>query len=102
MIDLLHSDLTSSGLTSQRAAVLINGLGSTTILELLAVAGYTRDALDRAGIEAAYFYTGQFATSLDMAGFSITWMALDADLEPLLATGASSFCFSTMANSVKK
>jgi dihydroxyacetone kinase len=102
MIGLLHSDLTSSGLTSQRAAVLINGLGSTTILELLAVAGYTRDALDRAGIEAAYFYTGQFATSLDMAGFSITWMALDADLEPLLATGASSFCFSTMANSVKK
>jgi dihydroxyacetone kinase len=101
MIDLLNSDFRSSGLTSQRAAVLINGLGSTTVLELLAVAGYTRDALDRAGIEIAYFYTGQFATSLDMAGFSITWLALDTDLEPLLATGASSFCFSTMAKPIK-
>ena len=101
MIDLLNSDFRSSGLISQRSAVLINGLGSTTILELLAVAGYTQDALDRAGIAAVYFYTGQFATSLDMAGFSITWMALDADLEPLLATDASSFCFSTVAKSAK-
>jgi len=65
------------------------------------VAGYTQDALDRAGIAAVYFYTGQFATSLDMAGFSITWMALGADLEALLATDASSFCFSTVAKSAK-
>jgi dihydroxyacetone kinase-like protein len=101
MIALLNADFQGSGLTPQRAAILINGLGSTTILELLAVAGYTRSALDQAGIEAAYFYTGLFATSLDMAGFSITWTALDEDLEPLLATEASSFCFSTVAKSVK-
>jgi phosphoenolpyruvate---glycerone phosphotransferase subunit DhaK len=101
MIDLLNSDFKSSGLASQRAAILINGLGSTTLLELLAVAGYTRDALDRAGIETFHFYTGQFATSLDMAGFSITWTALDEDLERLLASEASSYCFSTVPKPAK-
>jgi phosphoenolpyruvate---glycerone phosphotransferase subunit DhaK len=101
MIALLNADFRSSGLTPQRVAVLINGLGSTTILELLAVAGHTRSALDRAGIEAVQFYTGLFATSLDMAGFSITWTALDQELEPLFAANASSYCFSTGAKPAK-
>jgi dihydroxyacetone kinase-like protein len=97
MVDLLSSDFRSSDLNSKRAAVMINGLGSPTILELLAIAGYTQEALTQANIEPIYFYTGAFATSLDMAGFSITWTALDHELEPLLATDASSFCFSTLA-----
>jgi dihydroxyacetone kinase len=102
MIDLLISDFQSSGLTPKRVAVMINGLGSTTILELLAIAGYTQEVLNRVNIEPVYFYTGAFATSLDMAGFSITWTALDHELEPLLATDASSFCFSTSAKLKEK
>lgn len=102
MVNLLMSDFKATGLTPKRVAVLINGLGSTTILESLAVAGYTYAALEQLGVEAAYFYTGLFATSLDMAGFSITWTALDEELEPLLATDAASFCFSTTASLARR
>jgi len=41
------------------------------------------------------FRTGQFATSLDMAGFSITLTKLDDELEDLLSADAHSFAYST-------
>ena len=78
-----------------RAAVMVNGLGGTTVLELLAVAGHTRIYLEKNGIRSPLFRTGQFATSLDMAGFSITLTKLDDELESLLNADARSFAYAT-------
>jgi dihydroxyacetone kinase len=65
------------------------------VLELLAVAGYAKVSLAKNGIRSGLFRTGQFATSLDMAGFSITLTKLDDELEKLLNADARSFAYST-------
>ncbi|MBV8215406.1 MAG: dihydroxyacetone kinase subunit DhaK [Verrucomicrobia bacterium] len=95
MLALILADFQSTGIKLERAAVMVNGLGSTTVLELLAVAGQTKISLGKNGIETPILATGQFATSLDMAGFSITLIRLDDDLQELLTAAASSFAYST-------
>jgi phosphoenolpyruvate---glycerone phosphotransferase subunit DhaK len=96
MLDLILADFKATELSLDRVAVMVNGLGSTTVLELLAVAGHTRITLEKDGIQTPLFRTGQFATSLDMAGFSITLTKLDDELENLLKADARSFAYSTV------
>ena len=93
MMEMLAADFEKTGVPLTRAAVMINGLGSTTVLELLAISGYVRKFLDAHSVGVAYQAAGQFATSLDMAGFSITVSQLDDELEGLLAAPCRSFCF---------
>lgn len=95
MLDLILADFQRTGVKLDRAAVMVNGLGSTTVLELLAVAGHTKINLEKNGISSPLLTTGQFATSLDMAGFSITLIRLDDELQDLLTANASSFAYST-------
>jgi phosphoenolpyruvate---glycerone phosphotransferase subunit DhaK len=95
MVDLILADFKGTGLSLDRAAVMVNGLGSTTVLELLAVASHTKTSLLKNDIQSPLFRTGQFATSLDMAGFSITLTKLDDELEILLNADARSFAYST-------
>lgn len=94
MLEMLLADFRASDLTPDRVAVMINGLGGTTVLELLAVAGLVAEGLKKADIATGLFVTGEFATSLDMAGFSITLLHLDDEIEPLLSAPCESFCFS--------
>jgi dihydroxyacetone kinase len=93
MMGMLFDDYAASKVTLSKVGVMINGLGSTTVLELLVIAHHVKEALARQSIEAPYFAAGQFASSLDMAGFSISLIALDEELEPLLAKPAASFGF---------
>jgi dihydroxyacetone kinase-like protein len=93
MMGMLFDDYAASKLTLSKVGVMINGLGSTTVLELLVIAHHVQEALAKQSIEAPYFAAGQFASSLDMAGFSISLIALDEELEPLLAKPAASFGF---------
>jgi phosphoenolpyruvate---glycerone phosphotransferase subunit DhaK len=93
MVELIVDDFRGSEIELKRVAVMVNGLGSTTILELLAVSGFLRSELTRRGIEAEYFGSGQFATSLDMAGFSITITALTNELSRLLDAPCQSVAF---------
>ena len=95
MLDLILADFKDTGATLDRVGVMVNGLGSTTVLELLAVAGHTKANLEKQGVHTTLFRTGQFATSLDMAGFSITVINLDDELKQLLNADARSFAYST-------
>jgi dihydroxyacetone kinase len=97
MLELLLRDYEATGAKPDRAAVMINGLGGTTVLELLVVSGLVKNGLDQAGVKTGLFVTGEFATSLDMAGFSITLLHLDDEIESLLKAPAESFCFSQSA-----
>ncbi|PKM54542.1 MAG: dihydroxyacetone kinase subunit DhaK, partial [Firmicutes bacterium HGW-Firmicutes-5] len=74
-------------------AVLVNGLGGTPIMELyvanlrmeLYVANLrVAEVLAEKGIRIAKTYVGNYMTSLDMAGFSVTVLKLDAELKDLL------------------
>ena len=82
-----------------RARVLVNGLGSTKYEELFVLYGSIRRRLADAGIELVDPEVGEFVTSLDMAGCSLTLCWLDDESERLLAAPALSPGF-RMAGSI--
>ncbi|EKM81723.1 hypothetical protein AGABI1DRAFT_90110 [Agaricus bisporus var. burnettii JB137-S8] len=56
--------------------LLVNNLGGLSELELGAIVGQTRDALDVRGLKALRVLAGSFMSSLNMPGFSITLLLL--------------------------
>lgn len=65
------------------AIVLVNGLGATPLIELYVVAAEVAAILDDRGIRLATSLVGNYITSLDMAGFSITVCRADAEMVDL-------------------
>ncbi len=79
------------GLTSgARVAVLVNGLGATPLEELYVLFRRTHQILTEQGITIERRYIGEFATSLEMAGASISLLELDDDRLALLNAPARS------------
>jgi dihydroxyacetone kinase-like protein len=64
--------------------VLINGLGSTPLDELYILYGEVFDILKSKGIKVYRNYIGEFATSMEMAGASISIFNLNDELKSLL------------------
>jgi dihydroxyacetone kinase-like protein len=56
-----------------------------------------KQILDERGIKVGHSLVGEFFTGLEMAGFSVTLMKLDAELKELLAAPADSPCFKVIA-----
>ncbi|MGW6401490.1 dihydroxyacetone kinase family protein [Streptomyces sp. NPDC055134] len=67
----------------QRAAVILNGLGSVKYEELFVVYRRVARLLADAGVQTVDPEVGELVTSFDMAGISLTLTWLDADLEAL-------------------
>lgn len=68
----------------EEVAVLINGLGSTPMMELLIANKTVAEMLHEAKVMVHRTYVGEFMTSLEMAGFSVSLLRLDAELKGLL------------------
>ncbi|MFC7404165.1 dihydroxyacetone kinase family protein [Georgenia alba] len=66
---------------SGRVAVLLNGLGTVKYEELFVVYARVADRLREAGLTPVRPEVGEFVTSLDMAGLSLTVVFLDEELE---------------------
>src|SRR5690606_20691807 len=66
---------------SGRVAVLLNGLGTVKYEELFVVYGRVAERLEQAGLTPVVPEVGEFVTSLDMAGLSLTLVFLDDELE---------------------
>lgn len=79
MTRLLLADLPFK--KGDRIALLLNNLGATTNMELMIVNRHVRDILKREGIEVARTDFGPYLTCQEMAGFSLTFVRLDKDLE---------------------
>ncbi|MEF9941218.1 MAG: dihydroxyacetone kinase subunit DhaK [Lachnospiraceae bacterium] len=62
-------------------AVLINGLGSTPLDEQYIVTRKVDAYLKNIGIKVHRYYVGEYATALEMAGFSISLLKLDEELK---------------------
>jgi dihydroxyacetone kinase-like protein len=71
-----------------RVALMINGLGGTPISELYLLYGYAHEQLAARGIDVGRNYVGEYCTSLDMAGVSLTLVRLDDELVRLLEAPA--------------
>ncbi|HET8879546.1 MAG TPA: dihydroxyacetone kinase subunit DhaK [Arthrobacter sp.] len=67
-----------------RVALMVNGLGGTPISELYLLYGQAHKRLAEQGITVGRSYVGEYCTSLDMAGASITLVKLDDEIESLL------------------
>jgi dihydroxyacetone kinase len=76
--------------SGKRVAVLVNGLGSTPLEELYVVYRRLAEVLGGRGVTIAHRYIGEYVTSLEMAGASVSIMELDDELERLIAAPASS------------
>jgi dihydroxyacetone kinase-like protein len=74
-------------------AVLVNGLGATPLAELLIVFRGLERYLSESGLKIWRSLVGNYVSSLDMAGFSISLMRLDADLKRWLAAPAETPAF---------
>lgn len=65
-------------------AVFVNGMGATPEMELYIINNSLADYLKEKGIKVARTYIGNFMTSMDMAGFSITLYRVDEERLKLL------------------
>lgn len=68
-----------------RAAVLVNGFGATPLMELYLMYYEVARALDAKGITVVRALVGNYMTSLDMAGASLSILKTDEELESLLS-----------------
>ena len=66
---------------ARRAAVLLNGLGATKYEELFVLWGAVESRLQAEGVDLVAPEVGEYVTSLDMQGCSLTVMWLDEELE---------------------
>jgi dihydroxyacetone kinase len=69
---------------SSRVAVLVNSLGATPEEELYIVYGRVADRLGAHRVSVHRVFVGRYATSLEMAGCSISIMKLDDELASFL------------------
>ena len=67
-----------------RLAVLVNGLGATPAEELYILYRKAHEILTSQGLSVYRAYVGEFATSMEMAGASFTFLRLDDELIALL------------------
>lgn len=82
LMELLLPELDLS--EGDQVAVLVNGLGSTSLMELYIVHRRVRARLAAIGVSLHNSWVGNYVTSLEMAGASISILKLDADLKRYL------------------
>jgi dihydroxyacetone kinase-like protein len=76
-------------MSGDEVAVMINGLGATPYLELLIMFRRLNQNLLKSQIKIYRSFIGNYSTSLEMAGASITLLRLDEELKHLLDAPAS-------------
>jgi len=74
--------------SGDRVAIMVNGLGGTPITELYVLYARVHERAEQAGYKVVRNYVGEYCTSLEMAGASVTILRLDDELEKLLAAPA--------------
>jgi dihydroxyacetone kinase-like protein len=86
MLDAIIADLPFN--KGDEVAVLMNGLGATPKEELYIMYRKVHEMLQEKGISVFHVYVGEFATSMEMAGASISLLKLDDELKTYLAKPA--------------
>jgi len=86
MLEAIVSDLPYE--SGDEVAVMVNGLGGTPISELFLLYGHVHETLEQRGIKPVRSYVGEYCTSLEMAGMSLTLVRLDDELKELLSAPA--------------
>lgn len=78
---------------NDEVAVMINGMGATPEMELFIVNRKVQQLLKEKGINVHETFVGNYMTSLEMVGCSVTLLKLDEELKELLAAPANTPAF---------
>lgn len=82
MLDKIVADIPY--VKGDEVAVLVNGLGATPLDEQYIVTRKIDQFLKEKGISVHRYYVGEYATAIEMAGFSISLLKLDDELKKYL------------------
>ena len=84
-VDLLLAQILADlDYTGSEVAVMINGAGATPLMELFIINNRVADVLAEKGIKVYKTMVGEYMTSIEMQGFSISLLRLDNELKELL------------------
>ena len=87
MLEKILADLPFDG---EDVSVLISGLGATPLMELYLLYGHVDEMLRARNITPRHRFVGNYFTSLEMMGVSVTLTRLDSELDRLLRAPARS------------
>ncbi|OCA82590.1 MULTISPECIES: dihydroxyacetone kinase subunit DhaK [unclassified Bacillus (in: firmicutes)] len=93
MIDDLLKDFGQDGDETSDIAILVNGFGSTPLQELYLFNNSVMREMSNRNIHVYRTFVGNYMTSIDMAGVSLTIMKLDDELKSLLSSECSAAAF---------
>ena len=77
---LVEPILADHDFAGSETIVMVNGMGGTPLIELYLMYGEVKALLDAAGVRMARNLVGNYITSLDMAGCSVTVLKADDEL----------------------
>ena len=80
LLDKILADIDYSG---KEVAVIVNGMGATPLMELYIVNNFVQDYLKEKGVKVYDTMVGNYMTSIEMAGISLTLLRLDDELKRL-------------------
>ncbi len=81
---LLEQILADIDYTGSEVAVMINGSGATPLMELFILNNRVADVLADKGIRVYRTFVGEYMTSIEMQGFSLSLLRLDEEMKELL------------------
>ena len=90
LLEKILADIDYSG---REVAVMVNGSGATPLMELYIVNNRVNDVLTQKGIQVYKTFVGNYMTSIEMAGFSVSLLRLDDELKALLDAEADTPAF---------
>ena len=76
--------------SGDEVVALVSGLGATPVMELYITYSKVHDLLKEAGLNVVHAYVGNYFTSLEMMGVTITLMKVDDELKELIKTECES------------
>ena len=82
---------------TEEASAICLGLGGTPLEELYILFRRVSQLLEARGVTAKHVWVGEFATSMEMAGASISILHLDEELDRLVAAPANTPFFQHVA-----
>lgn len=90
LLEKILADLDFSG---HEVAVLVNGSGGTPLMELCIVNNRVHEVLAAKGIRIHRTFVGNYMTSIEQEGFSLTLLRLDDEMKALLDAAADTPAF---------
>lgn len=91
LVDKVLNDIEFN--SGDEVAVMVNGLGATPLMELYIVNRKVHEILEEKGIKVYKTLVGNYMTSLEMAGCSVSLLKLDEELKELLDAKADTPAF---------